>query len=77
MTDLVLAIDFAKEIGAKVVGVVGKDTGITAQKADAYVLVPTLDPSKVTAHTEDFQLVVDHLIANFLAQIPDENIKEA
>jgi len=75
--NLVLAIDFAKEIGAKVVGVVGKDTGITAQKADAYVLVPTLDPSKVTAHTEDFQLVVDHLIANFLAQIPDENIKEA
>jgi len=75
--NLVLAIDFAKEIGAKVVGVVGKDTGVTAQRADAYVLVPNLDSSKVTAHTEDFQLVVDHLIVNLLAQIPDGKIKEA
>jgi D-sedoheptulose 7-phosphate isomerase len=75
--NLVLAIDYAKEIGAKIVGVVGKDTGVTAQKADAYVLVPTTDPSKITAHTEDFQLVVDHLLVNLLAQIPDEKTKEA
>lgn len=74
--NLVLAINFAKEIGAKIVGVVGKDTGATAQKADAYILVPTLDSSKITPHTEDFQLVIDHIIANLLAQIPDENIKE-
>jgi len=75
--NLVLAIDYAKAVGAKIVGVVGKDTGVTAQKADAYILVPTLDQSKITPHTEDFQLVIDHVIANLLAQIPDENIKEA
>jgi D-sedoheptulose 7-phosphate isomerase len=74
--NLVLAINYAKEIGAKIVGVVGKNTGVTAQKADAYILVPTLDQSKITPHTEDFQLVIDHIIANLLAQIPDENIKE-
>ena len=75
--NLVLAVDYAKAVGAKIVGVVGKDTGVTAQKADAYILVPTLDQSKITPHTEDFQLVIDHIIANLLAQIPDENIKEA
>lgn len=74
--NLVLAIDFAKERGAKIVGVVGKETGATAQKADAYVLVPTVSPLKVTPHTEDFQLVIDHLIVNLLAQMTDEKIKE-
>jgi len=75
--NLVLAINFAKEIGAKIVGVVGKDTGATAQKADAYILVPTLDSSKITPHTEDFQLVIDHIIANLLAQISEKDVEEA
>ena len=67
--NLVFAIDFAKEIGAKIVGVVGKDTGATAQKADACIIVPCPDPSKRTPHTEDFQLIMDHLLVNILAQI--------
>jgi len=69
--NLVLAINYAKEIGAKVVGVVGKNTGVTAQKADAYILVPVLDSSKLTPHTEDFQLIMDHLLVNLLAVLED------
>lgn len=67
--NLVLAIDYAKEIGAKIVGVVGRDTGITAQKADACIIVPCPDDSRRTPHTEDFQLIMDHLLVNLLAQI--------
>lgn len=67
--NLVLAIDYAKNIGAKVLGVVGKDTGATAQKADACIVVPCPEVSRRTAHTEDFQLISDHLLANLLAEL--------
>ena len=71
--NLVLAINYAKEIGTKVVGVVGKNTGVTAQKADACIVVPALDHSKITPHTEDFQLIMDHLLVNLLAKTSENN----
>lgn len=74
--NLVLAIDYAKKIGAKVVGVVGKSTGATAQKADACVIVPCPSDTRRTAHTEDFQIVMDHLLANLLAEISSTNEKK-
>lgn len=74
--NLVLAVEQAKEIGAKIVGVVGRDTGTTAQKADACIVVPCLDESRRTPHTEDFQLIMDHLLVNILAQIENEAKKE-
>ena len=70
--NLVLAIDYAREKGSKIVGVVGKDTGATAQKSNAYVLVPEINEKRRTAHTEDFQMVLDHLIVNLIAEIINE-----
>ena len=67
--NLVLAIEHAKVVGARVVGVVGRSTGITAQMADACLVVPTIEESMVTPHTEDWQLVVNHLLVNLLKQI--------
>ncbi|MFH1657323.1 MAG: SIS domain-containing protein [bacterium] len=67
--NLVLAIEYAKEKGAKILGVVGKDNGVTAQKADARIIVPCPDPSRRTPHTEDFQLIIDHLLVSALAKI--------
>ncbi|MFC1705742.1 SIS domain-containing protein [Planctomycetota bacterium] len=60
--NLVSGLDFAKEVGAAVVGVVGRDGGHTAQVADACVLVPVINAERVTAHTESFQAVVLHLL---------------
>jgi len=71
--NLVLAIEYAKEIGAKIVGVVGKDTGATAKEADACIIIPCPDDSRRTPHTEDFQLIMDHLLVNILAQISENN----
>jgi D-sedoheptulose 7-phosphate isomerase len=62
--NLVAALHYAKEIGARVVGVVGRDGGYTAQVADACVIVPTVNPQNVTPHTEAFQAVVWHLIVS-------------
>ncbi len=60
--NLVLALQFAKEVGAKIVGVVGRDGGYTAQVADACVVVPIVEAEHVTPHTEAFQAVVHHLL---------------
>lgn len=62
--NLVRAIQLAKEVGARVLGVVGRDGGYTAQVADACVIVPTVNPNGVTPHTESFQAVVWHLLVS-------------
>lgn len=60
--NLVLALEFAREVGAKIVGVVGRDGGYTAQVADACVVIPIVNPEHITPHTEAFQSVVHHLL---------------
>jgi len=60
--NLVRAIEYARRVGAAVVGIVGRDGGFTAKAADACVIVPTLNPALVAAHTEAFQAVIWHLL---------------
>jgi D-sedoheptulose 7-phosphate isomerase len=62
--NLVAALQYARQIGARVVGVVGRDGGYTAQVADACILVPTVNPQHVTPHTEAFQAVIWHLLVS-------------
>jgi D-sedoheptulose 7-phosphate isomerase len=62
--NLVTALQYAKSVGAKVMGVVGRDGGYTAQVADACVIVPTVNPDNVTPHSEAFQAVVWHLLVS-------------
>lgn len=61
-TNIVLALEYAKSVGAKILGVVGRDGGYTAAVADACVVIPTVNPENITAHTEAFQAVIWHLI---------------
>ncbi|MBM3180628.1 MAG: SIS domain-containing protein [Chloroflexi bacterium] len=60
--NLVMALQYAKKVGAKVVGIVGRDGGYTATVADACVIIPTVHPDHVTPHAEGFQSVVHHLL---------------
>ena len=60
--NLVMALQYAREIGAKVIGVVGRDGGYTAQTGDACIIIPTVNADHVTPHTEAFQSVVHHLL---------------
>jgi D-sedoheptulose 7-phosphate isomerase len=62
--NLVTALQYAKSIGAKVAGVVGRDGGFTATVADACVIVPTVNPETVTPHSEAFQAVIWHLLVS-------------
>jgi len=62
--NLVEAIKYAKEIGAKIAGIVGRDGGYTAQSADACVIVPVVNPETITPHSEAFQAVIWHLLVS-------------
>lgn len=70
--NLVQALEYGRETGATIVGVVGRDGGFTATVADAVVLVPTVNPERVTPHAEAFQAVVWHLLVSHpaLQQVP-------
>lgn len=59
--NLVQALQYAKTIGAKVIGIVGRDGGYTKQVADACVLIPTIEADHITPHAEAFQGVIWHL----------------
>jgi len=60
--NIVHALDVAKGAGARIVGIVSRDGGYTAQVADACVIVPVVNPDNVTAHAEAWQAVVWHAI---------------
>lgn len=60
--NIVEALKHAKQVGAKVLGVVGRDGGYTKRVADACILVPMINPDTVTPHAESFQAMVWHLI---------------
>jgi D-sedoheptulose 7-phosphate isomerase len=60
--NVVRAIDYARGVGARIFGIVGRDGGYTAQVADVCVLVPTVNTDHVTPHTESFQAVIWHLL---------------
>jgi D-sedoheptulose 7-phosphate isomerase len=62
--NLVVALQFAKTVGARIIGVVGRDGGYTAEVADACVVVPTVNPLHVTPHSEAFQAVIWHLLVS-------------
>ena len=63
-TNIVQALQYAKEIGAKICGAVGRDGGFTDKVADVCVLVPVVNPATITPHTESFQSVVLHLLVS-------------
>jgi D-sedoheptulose 7-phosphate isomerase len=62
--NLVEALKYAKSVGAKVTGVVGRDGGYTGQVADACVIVPTVNAENITPHSEAFQAVIWHLLVS-------------
>lgn len=63
-TNLIEGIDLAKDKGAKIIGIVGRDGGYTAKNSDVCLVIPTVNPEKVTPHSESFQSVVWHLLVS-------------
>jgi D-sedoheptulose 7-phosphate isomerase len=62
--NLVAALQLAKERGASILGLVGRDGGHTGKVADVVICIPTVNPDNVTPHTEAFQAVLWHLFVS-------------
>lgn len=62
--NLVTAIDLARGKGARVLGIVGRDGGYTGRVGDTVIIVPTVDPQRVTPHSEAFQAVLWHCLVS-------------
>jgi D-sedoheptulose 7-phosphate isomerase len=62
--NLVAALDYAKSVGATILGIVGRDGGYTARVADVCVIIPTVHLERITPHSEAFQAIVWHLLVS-------------
>ena len=62
--NLVVALQYARSVGAKIVAIVGRDGGYAAQVADACAIIPTVNSAHVTPHTEAFQGIIWHLVVS-------------
>ena len=58
------AIDYAKEVGASITGIVGRDGGYTAKNSETALVIPTVNKDSVTPHSESFQTVIWHLLVS-------------
>ncbi len=63
-TNIVRAIEYAKGVGAKVLGIVSRDGGYTKKIADACVLIPVISDETITPYAESFQALIWHMIVN-------------
>ena len=61
---IIAALDYARQVGSKIVGILGDANGYTAGIADACVIVPSVNPEHVTPHSEGFQAVIWHLMVS-------------
>lgn len=70
--NIVEGLKLAKELGLRIFGVVGRDGGFTKKVGDCVVVIPTVDASRVTPHSEAFQAVVWHCLVSHpvLQQLP-------
>jgi D-sedoheptulose 7-phosphate isomerase len=62
--NLIKALQYGKSIGSEILGIVGRDGGYTAKVADACVIIPTVNASNITPHSEAFQAVIWHMIVS-------------
>ena len=62
--NLIAALDSARQAGASIIGIVGRDGGYTAKVADVCVIVPTPNAAHTTPHAEEFQAVLWHLLVS-------------
>lgn len=62
--NLVRALELCQKQKSRIFGIVGKDGGYTKQAADACVVIPVVEPNRITPHTEGLCAVVWHLLVS-------------
>lgn len=62
--NIVKALKYSKYMGAKIIGIVGRDDGYTVEVADNCIVIPSVNIDNITPHTESFQTMILHLIVS-------------
>lgn len=62
--NLIEAIDLAKKVDAKIIGIVGKDGSYTAKNSDLCIVIPPVNSDMITPHTESFHAIIWHLLVS-------------
>jgi D-sedoheptulose 7-phosphate isomerase len=62
--NLVSALQYARNVGSKIIGIVGRNGGFTAKIADCCIIIGTVNAEHVTPHTEAFQVLISHLLVS-------------
>jgi D-sedoheptulose 7-phosphate isomerase len=62
--NLIRALDEARACGAVILGIVGRDGGYTKQCGDYVLVIPTIEPNRITPHTEAFQAIAWHCLVS-------------
>lgn len=60
--NIVKALDYAKNVGSKIIGITGRDGGYTKKIADACIIIPTQSNDTITPHAESWQSVIWHML---------------
>ena len=66
--NLVEAMNLAKQQGTKILSIVSRDGGTAKILSDVCILIPTIQEKRITAHAEEFQGVLWHLIVNLIEE---------
>ena len=67
--NIVKAIDFAKQVNAKVLSMVSRDGGYSKKMSDVCVLIPVVHSDRITPHAEEWQAILWHMIVNLVSRI--------
>lgn len=63
--NLVRAIEYAKNIDCMVLSIVSRDGGKAKELSDVCVHIPVVNKKLVTAHAEEWQGIIWHLVVNY------------
>jgi len=63
--NLVKAMDYAKKNKSKILSVVSRDGGHAKKVSNACILIPPINENRTTAHAEEWQGIILHLVVNF------------
>jgi len=67
--NLVVCMQYAVQINAKIFAIVSRDGGKAKELSDVCVLVPVVNSQRITPHSESWQVILLHLIVNSLVEL--------
>lgn len=66
--NLVRAMEYAKSTESHIVSIVSRDGGKALELSDICIKIPVITDKRITAHAEEWQMIILHLVVNAFTQ---------